>query len=307
MTGRTPNRASVKLGLRFSIIIPVYDSHTTLERCIEGVCRQEFREFETIFVDSSPNDLSWNILGNHPELLRFRSRQRLLMHAARNIGVRESHGDILVFTDPDCVAAPNWLSQLDVAFRNAHEVVGGSINCYPGSSVDSCAHIVKFSKWLPNGPDGFVEDLVTANFAISRKAFDAIGAFDDRFMSGDTELSYRLRSRGVSLFFASQASVMHIHEMTLPGLLRERFRRGIDFGSMRAMRERWRAHTVLVFTLGLPFLILRQTYWKWETCRRRNFGRDFLRATLPVLLSDSAWMIGVSLGSAKLVSGRRAE
>ena len=223
------------------------------------------------------------------------------MHAARNVGVRESHGDILVFTDPDCIAATDWLSQLDICFRNGQTVVGGSIGCYPGSYVDASAHIVKFSKWLPHGPDGFRDDLATANFAITRKSFDVIGSFDERFMSGDTELSYRLRSRGFSLFFASKASVLHIHEVTLPGLLRERFFRGIDFGSMRALREGWMPYTVALFTIGLPFLILRQTYWKWKICKSTGLRRDFFKAAMPLFLCDFVWMLGVLFGSAKTV------
>ena len=96
---------------RVSVIVPVYQSEATLERCLDALDAQTLRDFEAIFVDSSPGEASGLLLQRRAEpwLRVERSTKRLWMHAARNLGARLARSDVLVFTDPDCVPEPAWL------------------------------------------------------------------------------------------------------------------------------------------------------------------------------------------------------
>ena len=282
--------------MRASVIIPVYKSHTTIQRCIAGLQRLEHDSFEVIFVDSSPDDRSSEIIRRFPQFRLIRSNERMLMHAARNLGVQAARGNVIVFTDPDCVVAPDWLSKLDESLKSGHAVVGGGIALYPGSATDLAAHIVKFYRWFPGGEDRYAEDLATANFAVQRDALLSVGLFKADIFSGDTELSHRLRRGGYGLYFNSRAVVHHIHEATFNALMKERFTRGKDFGRMRTALPEWSAWKSLAGVFAAPFLALRQVHWKFLACRKHGYLRGFLNTLHIILCCDFAWTAGAALG-----------
>src|SRR5688572_1234839 len=110
---------------RVSVIIPAYNSQATIAATLEALRRQAFEDFEAIVVDSSPGEETARLVADRfPEVRFQRSRQRLLPHGARNRGVEMAAGELLVFTDPDCVPAPDWLASLVSAHDQGNPVVG---------------------------------------------------------------------------------------------------------------------------------------------------------------------------------------
>ena len=89
-----------------SIIIPVYHVERTLDRCVEGVLRQDLDDFEVILVDDGGDD-------NCPRMWDEWARRRRDTHvrvvhqsnaglsAARNAGIELAQGDYLTFVDSD--------------------------------------------------------------------------------------------------------------------------------------------------------------------------------------------------------------
>ena len=294
--------------MRFSVVIPVYYSHRTLQKCIRALQSQSFSDFEVIFVDSSPDDRCAEVIEKYPNMNLVRSRTRLWMYAARNIGVGKAHGEILVFTDPDCVAEPGWLMKLDESFREGQKVVGGAIACYPAGYREMAAHLVKFWLWLPNGESDFYDDIPTANFAIERSVFDMVGGFSENYFSGDALMGYRLREHGYHLYFNAETTVQHIHEgMTFRTLLKERFIRGNDFGKMRSSLKTWNKLRSLMLLAGLLILPWRQFYCKTIVYIRRGFLRPFLLAAPLILCCDVVWMLGQGLACWRHLFGKNAE
>src|SRR3954462_11416929 len=102
MTSLTTPRMEV------SIIIPAYESQATARATLQSLREQSFRPFETILIDSGRTDAVEHIASDFPEVRYHRSKAQLLPHEARNLGVRLARNDILVFSDPDVVAAPDW-------------------------------------------------------------------------------------------------------------------------------------------------------------------------------------------------------
>ena len=288
---------------RFSVIIPVYRSERTLERCIEGLKRQTFEDFSVIFVDSSPDDRSVRMIQADAGFQIIRPGKRMWMHAARNLGARQAVGEILVFTDPDCVPAPDWLSELDGSFTDGEDVVGGPVACYPGGYVDGAAHIVKYWMWLPNGESSYVSDLPSANLAILKDTFEMAGGFGEKHFSSDTLFCTQLRERGLRLFFNSRAVVEHIHETRASSLLVERYLRGRDFCSMRSAMRSWNRLKSVLLLLGFWILPLRQVFWKLRVCVQRGFLPTFVRSLPLVVVSDYAWMLGQASSSFRHLVG----
>ena len=281
--------------MRFSIIIPVYFSHQTIQRCIDGLRNQTFKDYEVIFVDSTPDERSAEIISKYSDMTLIRSDQRLWMHAARNVGADRAGGEILVFTDPDCYAEPDWLLKLHEAFQAGHVVVGGPIACYTDGYMETVAHLVKFWPWLPNGASRSYDQLLTANLAIKRDVFTSVGGFSEKFISGDTQISFKIRDEGFDLYFDNGAIVNHIHTVTLTGLIRERFIRGKDFASMRSELQSWnksKSLSALAAIWLIPYLIC---FRRMIVCLRRGFASAFLQTALLLFVADVFWVLGESI------------
>lgn len=293
-------------GPRVSVVVPAYRSHPTVAGCLAALRLQDYRSFEVVVVDSSPDDRTAREVRAFPEVRLIRSPRRLLPHAARNVGVAESRGDVLVFMDPDVYAHPGWLRELVAAYGAAGQPVVGSISCHGGRWLDVGIHLCKFSKWLPGGPTRPVDMGPTANLLVDRVTFEALGGFADDLMLGDALFSWRLLEAGWTLRFEPRAVVAHHHTSSLSGFLRERYRRGVLFGELRlAWEGLGRRRSLLYLAVSLaPVRLARILALVAGHCRRAGRLRDFA-ATLPVLvLGHAASLLGESRAYAARIVGR---
>lgn len=110
--------------LLISIIIPVYNTEKYLQKCIDSVRCQSYKNLELIFINDGSTDSSSAILGRAAE---FDSRIKVIeqensgLSAARNRGMREASGECIMFLDSDdwldketCEIALGKMKQYDV-------------------------------------------------------------------------------------------------------------------------------------------------------------------------------------------------
>lgn len=242
--------------LAVSVILPAWNSHQTVAACLNSLRTQTFRDFEVILVDSSPGDETARIIcETFPEIQLVRSPQRLWPHAARNLGANMASGEILVFSDPDCIMSPQWLEQLVRGHREGHSTVGGSVgNANDGWFLDG-VHLCKYAWWMPGGRAGARTELPSANVSYSRTLFSHIGPFPEEWC-GDTLLAYRSANAGLTPWFKPEAKIKHDHRNGLREFLQERFQRGYDYGMVRPCLERWSRGRMLAYVLGAPLTVL---------------------------------------------------
>jgi GT2 family glycosyltransferase len=290
--------------MMFSIIIPAYKAHTTIERCLDRLKNVASAECEIIIIDSSPDAKSEEIIKRFSQFRLIRSPDRLLMHHASNMAAQAACGNILVFTDADCVIDDRWLPELEASFQAGHKVVGGSILCYPGDNMDMAAHIIKFWKWLPGRGKGVITDLATANFAIERSVFNHVGGFKRNLFAGDTELSLRLRDNGYKLYFNPCARVYHIHEHTFVSLLRERYIKGNDHIGMLALREQWGVCKKILLIPALPLLVTWMVFRTIKACWQSNMFGDFMKTIHIIIIADVVSIAGGIKGRLKDIFSR---
>ena len=96
----------------FSIVVPFFNAEPFIERCIEGVLGQSYSSdrYEVLMVDNNSTDGSAAIVRRHSRVKLIQESEQG-SYAARNRGVIEARGEILAFTDPDCVPRRNWLEE----------------------------------------------------------------------------------------------------------------------------------------------------------------------------------------------------
>jgi glycosyltransferase involved in cell wall biosynthesis len=212
---------------RVSVVIAAYRSDATVVACLRALRAQTHRDFEVVLVNSSPEDRTQRIVtAEFPEVVFEQHANRLLAQAARNRGVALARGGILVFTDPDCRAHPDWLERIVAAVDAGHAVVSGSMALAAPGWFAWGVHLGKFS-WLLRAADaGPCRTVCTANAAYTRSAFERIGPFETDVCIGDALLSWRARSAGLAPWFEPRAVVEHWHPHRFVEYLREFFHRG---------------------------------------------------------------------------------
>lgn len=290
---------------RWSIVIPAWNSHATLEACLASIATRPAADFETIVVDSSPDERGARIVTARPAVRLVRSERRLWMHAARNAGARQARGEILVFTDPDCTVAPDWLDELGRSFAAGHRAVIGAFACGAGSALGRAAHLSKFWLWLPGGSDRPAVGSPSGNFAVERTAFEAAGGFSEEYISADTAMGDRLRRLGIPVHFNPRAIVTHHHAVTWDGFRRERRERGRDYARMRIADPEWSRARSVALAAGVPILTLTHVARVLRRGTAAGFG-GWIPAALPgVVAGEFAWMAGQGEAAFNHLLGRR--
>lgn len=209
--------------LKISVVVPVYNGGRTVGATIEHLLAQSLPPREIIVVDDGSTD-------DTPELLRSFGRRITLLRksnggpaSARNVGVRAATGDLVAFTDSDCLPDKEWLAELAKGFY-APEIAGAG-GVVRGASPGLVGEYVDMLGSLNPGfaSGGQVIHLVTANACFRREALVGANLFDERFRKPggeDTELSIRLRSAGHKLAYVERAVVLHQHKRTVREFLK---------------------------------------------------------------------------------------
>lgn len=275
---------------RVAVILPAYRSEGTVDACLTALAAQTFRDFETVLVDSDPAGRSAAVAeSRHPWVRVLRQPQRLLPHAARNIGVRHTRGELLVFSDPDIYTSPDWLERLVRAYGMGGRVVVGALDCYGTRWLERGMHLCKFAKWLPGGVPRAVDMSPTGNMLVARADFERAGGLPGDLLLGDVELSRRLQALGLDLAFEPAAVGCHHHTYGLGAFLRERYERGVLFGELRAgwwQRRPLRLGLALAWTLLPPRLLRILGLVGVQAARARWLG--WLAATWPLVAAGHA-------------------
>jgi glycosyltransferase involved in cell wall biosynthesis len=278
-----------------SVILPAYYSDRSIAQCLEAISEQTFQDFEVIVVNSSPETRTHEIVTTRfPKVIFKQSPTRLLPHAARNLGVSLATGELLVFTDPDCLPHPEWLATLVQANGAGWSVVQGSVEPKQGSWIQRGVLLCKrFS--LLKGLQPYTPWVVsTLNVAYSKSAWDAAGPLDGDLFCGDALLGWRAAARGFPARFEPGAVIESIHDATFGGLIRERFTRGREFAAARADYENWDRWRSASFVLASPALLAVVLIRAGRNAVAAGCAGDFF-LTLPVQLAGQvAWILGES-------------
>lgn len=211
---------------KFSVIIP--SSRTgTISSAIVSIQRQTLTDWELIVVgQGADGDLRSLIesIAQDEKRVRYEHIQMRGAGRARNAGMLSAQGELLVFTDDDCEARPDWLSVIGEIFESEPEVdvVSGSLLIPP---VGHRRLAVCPSFYPPEAlyepvssnfkaPEGF--SLVGANLGLRRRAVEKVGMFDEWLGPGtefpvgeDSDYLRRLELSDVPMRSTPRAAVVH--------------------------------------------------------------------------------------------------
>jgi len=278
---------------RVSVVCPAYHSYDTIEASLRALEAQTFRDFEIIVVNSSPETRTGEIVtAGFPSVRFIQSPIRLYPHAARNRGVEEATGELIAFTDPDCIAPADWLEKLVAAMDRGCGIAAGGMGLVRPSWGETGIHLQKFHWCLAGAAPGEQADLATANACLTREVWRRAGPFDPDVFCGDSRLAWRAKAASFRIDFVPDAVVRHHHGMTARGLVRERLARGKEFALNRADWFGWSKAKSLLYLLATPATLVLVSARGVRDGVAAGYG---VRAvtTLPLqALGHAAWLVG---------------
>jgi len=276
----------------FSVIVPSYRRPDKLAACLESLAAQTWAldDFEAIVVDDAGMRavLAPIAARSHPFACRLWSQPNRGAAAARNAGARLARGTLLAFTDDDCRPAPNWLESFKraLAAEPKDALVGGRVLNALTSDRFACASqaLVDFLVDQSRAGGGQGRLLTSNNLCVPRVAFQELGGFDEAFRGAggeDREFCLRWAHAAGRTLYAPEAVVLHAHDLTFAGFLRQHHAYG---RGAALLRRRALAH-------GYGPLPLEPASFYWQLVTHPLRARDArarLQQTLLFLLSQAA-------------------
>jgi GT2 family glycosyltransferase len=219
-------------GLSISVVIPHYDQLPLLERLLEALERQDIRrDFEVIVADDGsgashdPGQLSPR--GFH--LIRCRHEGPA---AARNAGARAAGGDVLAFTDADCLPRAQWLRSITEHYAQHPECSATTGPLIDATRPRRLAFLHRFFRRTCEAdlrPQVFdyagvdMLGMIGANLTVRTIDFRRIEGFDVAFPvpgGEDYDLAFRLQASGCHAYFIPDAEVEHHYPADVASLLK---------------------------------------------------------------------------------------
>lgn len=100
-----------------SVIIPAYNAEKTIQKCLDSVFNQTYKDIEVIVVDDGSTDDMLLALSNCKKKITIISQENKGAPAARNYGFKFSQGECVIFLDADIVMKPAMLKKMIQALR----------------------------------------------------------------------------------------------------------------------------------------------------------------------------------------------
>lgn len=266
-----------------------------LTRLLVSLQRTEYPRWEAVVVDDGSTDDTRAAVerfraSGMPLNYRYQPWQK--MGAARNMGITAAVGDIVAFTDDDCLVDPGWVGVLAETFRTHPEALG-----VQGKTVTERSAMTPFTRQIEQLEGG--QPYRTCNVAYRRSVLQALGGFDSMLIRGeDVVMAMRVLERG-PIIFAREAVVVHpprpkewADRRAWRTLLESELHFKRTYPRYTAARSQTlsvqRADHVLLRWVILPI----RRYWRWHYAYFRRDPGDYLRH-VPLIVREKIALVSL--------------
>jgi len=209
-----------------SILIPVFNNRNNLARTLQSLSSQTFSSsnFDVVVIDNGSNDNPRDVAEHFG--VKFIQEHKNLQspYSARNRGIEEAQGEIIVLLDTTCVVIPTWIESGVKAIQDGSDLVGGEVvfdideSSTLGEIYDSLINIRMKESIMQRGV------AKTTNLFVKKAIFEDIGLFPEGVRSGaDVSWSARAVKAGYKLSFSEDAKVI-MQPRKLSPLIKKQYR-----------------------------------------------------------------------------------
>ena len=275
------------IGVTVTVAVCTRDRPDDLAICLQSLRRLQPRPLEVIVVENAPKTVATErLVKERFPWVRYVQEPRPGLDWARNRAIIEARGDVIAFTDDDCVADSRWVGTIAAAFAADPVVMAVTGLVEPFELETEAQHVferhggfgrgykrlwysVDRDRGLPWEYCGAGRFGTGANMAYRRTAFEAIGLFDPALDvgtvtngGGDLDMFFRVLAEGHVLVYEPAALIRHRHRRKAAELRRQVAGNGYGFISF-----------LVANLLAYPQELARFVYlwmwwfWRWEVAR----------------------------------------
>ena len=232
--------------MKFSIIIPVYNSAKTIKILLDSLYLNNpiSKDWEVVVADDGSTDNTAQIVKIYPVKYFFQKNQGA--GSARNYGAQKAKGEWLIFLDSDCEVPKNWLKKAGETIEKNHDfdVFGGGVKKPKKPSFLGWADY--FSSWF-NAHEGLKKQeifsyLPSLNLLVRRETFKKLRGFWFQKMTGeDVDFCFRARQIGLRIMLVPILAVWH-HTPSLKGYFKHFYNWGSHAYYLRGKNPKMAYH-----------------------------------------------------------------
>ena len=321
---------------RVTVLVATYNSELTIDSCLKALSELNYPQtsLEVIILDGCSTDATLEIVRKYP--FKVISKP-LSAPAAYNQAIGIVKNEVLGFVDSDAKVERDWLNKL-VTHLDDPEVAGVSGGIETWNTENTWARSIGYElKSRYARLKKYVVRVATMNLLLKKSVIEEVGGFDESLPSQyDTDLGFRITSKGYKIIYESGAKCYHYNRSTLNGYFRQQLQYGknttklyLKHGNLAKGDEitdlgmNIQPFLVLAviafFLLGLPE-VLRQLWYVSASILIVMFIYYLLSAiNLSIKFHDSyaiwmvvlyfiralAWFIGAAITTSRFLAGER--
>ena len=244
-----------------SVIVCTYNGEKYISDCLEALIRQNYPRnmYEIIVVDDGSSDNTSEIVSTYPVKL-IKHKNNLGTYTSRNTGLRNANGEIVAYTDDDCIPDESWIKNLIKPYVHDDVIaVGGMTESFSYNTITekymaeagygnpspiefarSKNPLYRFYVYLENmfspvtsmsKPYVEVSAIYTLNASFRKFTLEQLGGWDENLrFGGDTEMCMRIHEKliGGKIIFTHRAKVIHKHRLSFIKFLKDMLLRNGD-------------------------------------------------------------------------------
>lgn len=216
---------------RVSVVLPVFNSAKELPASLSELDKQSFTDREIIVVDDGSTDETWGeakeLSEGRTDIVLVRTEHRGPSHA-RNAGLQKARGDIVFFSESDCVYDRDYLERAVGALDS--DATAAAV-CLTGAPLITRSTLATRSIDIENKvqhrllEQGKIEPFYA--WVFRREAISKLGGFDERLFQGeDKDVFRRLKDAKYTVAWVPGVNWRHIRDQTTSELARKWYTRG---------------------------------------------------------------------------------